>query len=79
MITFFIKEEDHESGPFTIEQMRSKFVSRDTLVWHAALNIWVSAGNVFELKELFDPVAVKPVKNKFRKIKSTNFFRPPFK
>ncbi|HVZ97084.1 MAG TPA: DUF4339 domain-containing protein [Chitinophagaceae bacterium] len=79
MTIFFIKEGEHESGPFTIEQLRYKFVSKDTLVWHAALNVWVNAGNVYELRELFDPHGVKSSKNKFRKNRPANFFRPPFK
>jgi len=79
MTTFFIKEGDHESGPFTIEQLRFKFISRDTLVWHASRNFWTSAGNVYELKELFDPSVMKSSRNKIPRNRGMNFFRPPFR
>ena len=77
MITFFIKEGDKESGPFTIDQLKSKFITKDTLVWHAALNIWTHAGSVYELKDLFESRLSLPSKNK--KNWGTNFFRPHFK
>jgi len=75
MITFFIKEGELESGPFTIDQLRSKFVTKDTLVWHAALTIWTNAGTVYELRDLFD---TKTNGSKFKKNRVTNLFRPFF-
>jgi hypothetical protein len=54
MTTYFIKEGDYEIGPFTIDQLKLKLVNKDTPVWYAALKEWTSAGNVYELKELFE-------------------------
>ena len=54
MITYFIKEGDYESGPFTIDQLKLKLLNKETPVWCAALKEWTSAGNVYELKELFE-------------------------
>lgn len=55
MTTYFIKEQDCEAGPFTIEQLKIKLLNRESQVWHAGLKGWTMAGNVFELKELFEP------------------------
>ena len=54
MTTYFIKEGDYEVGPFTIDQLKLKPVNKETPVWYAALKEWTSAGNVYELKELFE-------------------------
>lgn len=54
MTTYFIKDGDYESGPFTIDQLKLMLLNKETLVWHAALKEWASAGNVYELKEVFD-------------------------
>ncbi|KAA9041821.1 DUF4339 domain-containing protein [Ginsengibacter hankyongi] len=55
MTTYFIKEQDCEAGPFTIDQLKIKLLNKEAQVWHAALKGWTMAGNVFELKELFEP------------------------
>ena len=54
MTTYFIKEGGYEAGPFTIDQLKLKLLNKETLVWYAALKEWTSAGNVYELKELFE-------------------------
>lgn len=55
MTTYFIKEQDCEAGPFTIDQLKLKQLNKDSQVWHAALKGWTPAGNIFELKVLFEP------------------------
>ena len=54
MTTYFIKEGEYESGPFTIDQLKTKLLNKETPVWHAALKNWTTAGNIYELKELFE-------------------------
>jgi GYF domain 2 len=50
---YFIKDGDTELGPFTIKQLTPKSVKKNTPVWFAGLQEWTTAGQVYELKELF--------------------------
>lgn len=53
MTYYFIKDGDNELGPFTIKQLKSKSIKKDTPVWFAGLAEWTMAGKVHEIKELF--------------------------
>jgi GYF domain 2 len=77
MTTYFIKEGDYESGPFTIDQLKSKPLNKETPVWYAALKEWIPAGNVHELKELFETKlsAHSFAKNKLSKIWGSNILK----
>lgn len=81
MTTYFIKEEDYEAGPYTIDQLKLKLLKKETQVWCAAIKEWTAAGNVFELKELFGTglSAHTFVKNKLNKIWGSNLFKQPIK
>jgi hypothetical protein len=68
---YFIKDGDSESGPFTVKQLKSKSIQKNTLVWFAGLGEWTAASQVYELKELFVAKACSklPPKSKINKIK----------
>ena len=53
---YFIKDGDSEQGPFTIKQLISRSIKKETQVWFAGLQEWTTAGQVYELKELFGRV-----------------------
>jgi hypothetical protein len=53
MTYYFIKDGDKEIGPFTIRKLKSKSIKKDTPVWFAGIQEWTTAGQVYELKELF--------------------------
>jgi hypothetical protein len=53
MTHYFIKEGKNEVGPFTMEQLKYRQLSKDTPVWFAGLEEWTTAGQVHELKEIF--------------------------
>lgn len=53
MMYYFIKDGDNESGPFTLKQLKSKSIQKNTRVWFAGLQEWTDASQVYELKELF--------------------------
>jgi hypothetical protein len=53
MINYFIKDGDVEIGPLNIIQLKSKAITKDTLLWYAGLEGWAAAEDIFELKELF--------------------------
>lgn len=50
---FFIYESGVEAGPFTIEELAEKKITRDTPVWYEGLHEWTAAENVDHLKPLF--------------------------
>lgn len=81
MTTYFIKEEDYEAGPYTIDQLKLKLLNKETHVWYAGLKEWIAAGNVFELKELLETglSAHSFAKNKLNKIRGSNLFKQPIK
>lgn len=81
MTTYFIKEGDHESGPFTIDRLKLKLLNKETLVWHAALREWTSAGKIYDLKHLFDKKLSSNsiVKSKLSKIWGSNLLMQQIK
>lgn len=81
MTTYFIKDGDHESGPFTIDQLKFELLSKETPVWCAALKEWTSAGNVYELKDLFTKKLSSNsiVKSKLSKIWGSNLLKQQIK
>ena len=81
MTTYFIKEGEYESGPFTIDQLKLKLLNKESPLWYAALKEWTSAGNVHELKELFETKlsANSFAKNKLSKIWGSNLLKQQIK
>ncbi len=70
MLNYFIKIENEETGPFTFDQLKSKSLDKDSLVWHAGLDSWLRAQEVVELKDLFGKKLSLPIfaKAKLKKI-----------
>ena len=63
---YFIAENDKQSGPLTIEDLRGKQIDKDTLVWSEGMPEWVAAETVEELRELLTskpPVLPAPAVN----------------
>ena len=46
-----------ETGPFTIEQLKTTSIQRDTLVWRAGFHRWTAAGDIRELDQMFQKAA----------------------
>jgi hypothetical protein len=53
MKEFFIHDGEAEKGPYTLEQLKSISLKKETLVWFDGLEQWTIAGNLPELNELF--------------------------
>lgn len=51
---YFIQDGNDKNGPYTLEQLKSLNIKKDTLVWHGALNNWTEADKLYELKSLFE-------------------------
>jgi hypothetical protein len=58
MMTFYTNNGQHEEGPFTLEELKARKITKDTPIWHEGLTTWTTAGQVAELKNLF--VATPP-------------------
>jgi len=53
MKRYYIVEKGEKSGPFNLEEIRTKNINPDTLVWYYGLEKWKKAESIEELKEIF--------------------------
>lgn len=53
MKTYFIHADNKQDGPFTIEELATKNVNRDTMVWFTGAPHWMPANQVEELQKIF--------------------------
>lgn len=51
---YFIIENGEQAGPFTLEQLRSRHIKSDTLVWSEQLDDWAPAWKVEEIRPILD-------------------------
>lgn len=54
MKKYHYSDEVNQFGPFAIEELKDKNISRDTMVWYQGLENWVKASEIDELKELLN-------------------------
>ncbi|MCA0365072.1 MAG: DUF4339 domain-containing protein [Bacteroidetes bacterium] len=54
MKKYFYSDGIEKFGPFTIEELRTKSLSKDILVWHQGLTDWTPLSEIDELKNLID-------------------------
>ncbi len=54
MKKYFYTDGTDKFGPFTLEELKEKNISRETQVWFQELGKWKPAGNVPELSEIFE-------------------------
>lgn len=59
MKEYFVHDGQSGKGPYTIEQLSSFFLKKDT-PWFEGLEQWTVAENIEELKELFSSKPVLP-------------------
>ena len=53
MQKYFYTDGTNNFGPFTLEELRLKNITRETHVWFQGMSTWAPAGNVPELNDLF--------------------------
>ncbi len=53
MKTFFLFIDDEQQGPFNLEELKTKKITRTTKVWFEGLEDWKNADEIEELKSLF--------------------------
>lgn len=69
MREYFLHQGNEQEGPFTIDELKNKNITKQTSIWYDGLPEWTVAGNIEELSLLFKvlPPEFKPAAN----IKST--------
>ncbi len=60
MKEFHIHDGQTEKGPFTLEQLESLSIKKDTLVWYEGLEQWIKAETEPELNKLFSSKPAPP-------------------
>ena len=53
MSKYYYTDGKERFGPFSLEELGSKRISKETLVWMEGLTDWIPAGNLAELQTLF--------------------------
>lgn len=53
MTHFFYADNNQQYGPFTFQELQTKNITPETLVWHEGLTDWTPAGNLTALKDMF--------------------------
>ena len=68
MRQYFYAEGDQQLGPFSFDELKTKNLSPDTLVWFEGMTDWTRAGDVQELAELFTASTSAPPPPQWEKI-----------
>ena len=55
MKKYFYSDGTNKFGPFSLEELREKNITRETLVWFQGLSEWLPASNFSELNDVFAP------------------------
>lgn len=57
---YFYSDGQSQFGPFSKEELYSKGITKETLVWYEGLTEWVKAGESDELKDFFPKIPTPP-------------------
>jgi hypothetical protein len=60
MKKYYIHNETAQEGPFGIEDLKAKFINKDTVIWYDGLPNWTTANKIDELKEMFNTTTPPP-------------------
>lgn len=76
MKKYFLHDGTNSSGPFDIDELKSKKITLDTPVWHEGLEKWKTASEIEALENIFvivpppiNPVRVSSIKTEKKKSK----------
>jgi hypothetical protein len=62
MKKYYYNDGQQNHGPFTLEELAQKNLSRETLVWYPELETWQPAGNASEIAPILPAVKAVPPK-----------------
>lgn len=79
MKKYFYSDGVNRHGPYTLDELRSKNITRQTKVWFQGLNDWRPAGTIPELSSLFDfkPPPIPDPAVHFKPIDNFSNQKPP--
>lgn len=65
MREYFLHDGNEQEGPFSIDELQNKNITRQTSIWYEGLSEWTAAGNIEELSLIFKvlPPEFKPGAN----------------
>ncbi|MFZ4707882.1 MAG: DUF4339 domain-containing protein, partial [Bacteroidales bacterium] len=52
MKQFYIHQNDQQQGPFSLEDLKEKKITKETMIWFEGAEGWIPASQVEELKSL---------------------------
>lgn len=77
MKKYFYTDGTNNYGPFTLDELKEKKISRETKIWFHELGEWKSAGEVPELTEIFKLVPPPIAKTNYNSMENLNNQKPP--
>ncbi len=54
-MNYYILENGQQYGPFTLEQLKKRGITHETIIWYDGLGQWTAAKNIPELIEIAQP------------------------
>jgi hypothetical protein len=64
---YFILVNNIQEGPFTIKELKSKFIHPEAKLWNSSFDSWKSISDIEELKEVMNKLPPKLPKNRLEK------------
>ena len=79
MKKYFYTDGTNNFGPFTLEELTEKKITREAKVWFQELGDWKPAGTVPELTEIFKliPPPITKTNSNFNSMENLNNQKPP--
>lgn len=79
MNKYFYTNGINQFGPFTLEELRGKNITRDIQVWTQQLGEWKPAGSILELNDIFEltPAENSNLNSTYTDNEGINSLRPP--
>jgi len=79
MKKYFYTDGTNKFGPFTLDELREKNISRETKVWFQELGEWKPAGEVSELTDIFKlvPPPITKTNSNYNSMKNLYNQKPP--
>jgi F0F1-type ATP synthase membrane subunit c/vacuolar-type H+-ATPase subunit K len=77
MKKYFYSDGSNKFGPFTLEELQEKKITRETKVWFQELGEWKPAREVPELTEIFKLVPPPITKTNSNNMENLNNQKPP--
>lgn len=66
MKLYYFHDGQREQGPFNLEDLKEKGIRTQTPIWYEGLQSWTTAGEVYELKSIFNNGITPPPLNNNR-------------